>query len=264
MGPGPGAPRPSVPAGPRPVTTTDALKLVALVLVFIDHHGYFFDPGNPWWRLAGRPAAPVFFFLVGFSRTRHVPFSWLAFGLALTAINAAKAESLAETMANILLNFALLRALVLPLAERWTSARPWTAALLAALCLVLLRVSDGPLEYGTEGWLWALSGLAHRLWLEDRTAARLAVRIGLTAVASAAYVAGESLDFGFDARQVALFATVVAAGLAPLLLGFRRQVLHPQPPALLAPAFRLCGRYSLEIYAAGLFVSHALAYAIAR
>jgi hypothetical protein len=152
-----GQPLPDVHPGARPVTTTDLLKLVALLFVFVDHHGYFFDPANPWWRLFGRVAAPIFFFLIGFARTRRVPWTWLAFGGLLTAINALEAGSLGGTMVNILINFAILRAFILPAVERHVMGRPLAVALLIGGCLPLIPITDGPLEYGTEGWLWAFA-----------------------------------------------------------------------------------------------------------
>jgi hypothetical protein len=293
------------PAPARPVTTTDLLKLVGIVFVFVDHHGYFFDPANPWWRLFGRVAAPLFFFLVGFARTRRVPWTWLAFGIPLTAINALEAGSLAGTMVNILINFAILRALVLPAVERHVMDRPLAVALLVGGCLPLIPVTDGPLEYGVEGWLWAFFGLAHRLALEEGArpaawtrkgapvppsgvlpAARRAARTrngiaaslwggpvaglrqavwtrnGIAAATATAYVIREVYDYRFDGLQTAILIGLVAA-LTLALLRFRRADLAPQPPEVLAPLFRFAGRWSLEIYAISLFVSHAVAYAIA-
>jgi hypothetical protein len=294
---------PDTPATPpRPVTTTDLLKLVGLVLVLIDHHGYFFDPANPWWRLVGRVAAPIFFFLIGFARTRRVPWTWLAFGIPLTAINALQAGSLAGAMVNILINFAILRALVLPLVERHVMGRPVAVALLVGVCLPLIPVTDGPLEYGVQGWLWAFLGLAHRLVLEESarpaawtrkgvpiarsgvlSGAHRAVwtrkgiaaatgisgpwsavwtRNGIAAATATAYVIGEAHDFRFNGLQSAILVALVAA-LTLALLRFRRAELVPQPAGILAPLFRFAGRWSLEIYAISLFVSHAVAYAIA-
>jgi hypothetical protein len=66
------------------VTTTDVLKCIGVASFLIDHTGVFFDPAEPWWRLFGRVAAPIFFFLVGFARSRRVPWTWLALGAALT------------------------------------------------------------------------------------------------------------------------------------------------------------------------------------
>ena len=71
----------------RPVTTTDAWKLFAIVFVLVDHYGLFFDSDEMWWRLFGRLASPVFFFFIGFARTRTVPWTWVAFGLVLTAVD---------------------------------------------------------------------------------------------------------------------------------------------------------------------------------
>ena len=129
---------PQEPARNQPVTTTDALKLVGIVLVLIDHHGFFFDPQNSWLRLFGRGAAPIFFFLIGFARARQVPWTWFAFGSLITAVTIWKAGSLSGAMINILINFALLRALLLPLVEHHVIGRPWAVALLIAACLPLI------------------------------------------------------------------------------------------------------------------------------
>src|SRR4051812_11868676 len=64
---------------------------------------------------------------------------------------------------NILINFAFVR-LLLPEVER--RAHPWTIALLAMAIVLLIRPFQQILEYGAEGWLWALFGLSHRLALE--------------------------------------------------------------------------------------------------
>ncbi len=257
-----GQPLPDIHPGARPVTTTDLLKLVALLFVFVDHHGYFFDPANPWWRLFGRVAAPIFFFLIGFARTRRVPWTWLAFGGLLTAINALEAGSLGGTMVNILINFAILRALVLPAVERHVMARPLAVALLVAGCLPLIPVTDGPLEYGTEGWLWAFFGLGHRLALAEGTRRALWTRNGIAAATGVAYIVREVHDYGFDGLQTAILVGLVTA-LCVALLRFRRADLPRQPPGFLAPLFHFCGRRSLEIYAISLFVSHGVAYAMA-
>src|SRR5688572_24086808 len=65
------------------VTTTDLLKVIGVATFLVDHYGFFFHTDELWWRMFGRVASPIFFFLVGFARTREVPLTWLAFGLAL-------------------------------------------------------------------------------------------------------------------------------------------------------------------------------------
>ncbi len=245
----------------RPVTTTDAWKLVGLAFVLVDHTGLFFDPENTWWRLFGRIAAPIFFFLIGFARARAVPWTWLAFGVALTIADYLASESLAETTVNILVHFALLRWLLLPLWERWVMPHPWRVAALAALCLPLIPYTDTVLEYGTEGWLWALFGLAHRLATERGDAQTSWTRHGVAATAGIAYVVREIHDYGFNALQSAILVAMVAT-MVLFLCGFRRADLDWQPPQPVAGLLRFCGRYSLEIYAISLLAMQLLAYGI--
>jgi hypothetical protein len=246
---------------PHAITTTDLLKLIGVLSFLVDHTGVYFDPDETWWRLFGRIAAPIFFFLVGFARSRAVPWTWLAFGAALTAADYFASESLTDTTVNILLNFALLRWVLLPLWERWVMPFPWRVAALVALCVPLIPYTDNALEYGTEGWLWALFGLSHRLALENRDAQALWTRNGVGLAAGLAYIVREIHDYGFGTLQSAILIVLVA-GLALVLFRFRRADLSPQPPEPLAALFRFCGRYSLEIYALSLFAMMVLAYGI--
>src|SRR5678815_2294516 len=55
------------------VDSTDWLKTIAIILVLVDHFGYFFMESDLWWSVVGRMAAPTFFFLIGYARTHAVP-----------------------------------------------------------------------------------------------------------------------------------------------------------------------------------------------
>jgi hypothetical protein len=116
------------------------------------------------------------------------------------------------------------------------------------------------LEYGAEGWLWALFGLSHRLALEARHSHSRWVRDGLAAAAALVYTPKEILDHGFGGAEGALLVGLIAA-LALALTLFRRADLSQQPPEPLAAVLRFCGRYSLEI-AATLLAMLITAYAI--
>jgi hypothetical protein len=121
----------AAPAAARPVTTTDAWKLFAITVVLIDHYGLYFDPADPWWRLFGRLAAPVFFFFIGFARTRTVPWTWIVLGAVITAVDHWTSGG-RNLMANILINFALLR-LALPAIEAHVIPYPWRLAVTVAV-----------------------------------------------------------------------------------------------------------------------------------
>ena len=64
----------------RVVDNTDWLKIAAIVLVLVDHVGYFFIDDDQWWSVFGRMAAPSFFFLIGYAHTRAVPLQWIFLG----------------------------------------------------------------------------------------------------------------------------------------------------------------------------------------
>lgn len=245
----------------RPVTTTDLLKFAGLVFVLVDHFGAYFVADETWWRLLGRLAAPIFFFLIGFARSRAVPWIWLVFGVVLTATDALESGSLGDATLNILLNFALLRGALLPLAEAWVLPSAWRTAALVAVCVLLIPSTDHLIEYGTAGWLWALAGLAHRRALDQPDRLGAWIRTAIAAVTGAAYAGREIDDFAFDALQAAALLGLVA-GLVLLLLRFRRTESGWQPGPAVAAGLQVGGRYSLEIYALSLFAMQVVAYAM--
>jgi len=245
--------------GQRRVTTTDAWKLFAIAFVLIDHYGLFFDPDETWWRLFGRLASPVFFFFIGFARTRTVPWTWMFFGLLITAVDFATAAN-RQVLINILLNFALLR-LALPSVERHVMTYPARLAAVALASAAVIPVLDPVLEYGGEGWLWALFGLAHRMLLESGEEFARVRRNLLGMAAGLAYIVRERSDYGFDLVQSALLIVFVV-GLVLGLMRFRRTDLSWQPPPPLKPVFTFTGRHTLEIYGVTLLAMQLVAYAI--
>jgi hypothetical protein len=243
----------------RAVTTIDAWKLAGVVFFLVDHYGLFFDSGDNWWRLFGRLASPIFFFLIGFARSRTVPLSWLFFGAVLTAADYLTSEGLHDTTVNILINFALLR-LALPTIEARVMPYPARLAALTAVSIAVIPSLDPILEYGGEGWLWTLFGLSHRLLLERGGADAFWRRDALALAAAGAYVVREISDYGFDLFQALLLAVMIGR-LVALLLEFRRAELDWRPPRPLADLLAFAGSRSLEIYALSLLFMQILAYA---
>ena len=244
----------------RPVTTTDLWKLVGLLLVLIDHWGLLFAD-DPSWRVVGRAAAPIFFFFIGLARTRRVPWLWVVLGVVLTAVESwTSGTGLGKINLNILINFAFVR-LLLPEVERRVMPHSWAIALLACAIVLLIRPFQQIMEYGAEGWLWALFGLSHRLAFEAQHPHSRWTRDGLAAAAALVYTAKEILDHGFEGAESSVLAGLIAVLTLALTL-FRRTDLSWQPPEALAAVLRFSGRYSLEIYAATLLAMQITAYAI--
>lgn len=234
---------------PRPAaTTTDALKAVALGLVFVDHIGHYLLEDWAILRVIGRLGVPIFFFLIGFAKSRGMPGRWLIFGLGLTLVDYFWTGDISETQLSILFNFATIR-LALPLIEREVLASPWRLAALAMLLALLIIPADRLIEYGTVGWLLALAGLLQRRYLDRPEAREGAERLIYGIAALAVFLADEINDYGFTLPHGLLLAAGLAA-VGLVLHRFRRGDLARQPGARLGAAMRFCGRYSLEIYAA--------------
>jgi hypothetical protein len=226
------------------ITTTDLLKLSGLALVLIDHYGLFFDPDQTWWRVFGRPAAPIFFFLIGFARTGAIPASWLVLGAILTGLDIISDGW--DASLNILFSFALLR-LVLPHVERFIAQKRLALPLLALALAALAPLFGNVIEYGLSGWLWALLGLSARLALVGAPGSALTRNI-VALICALFYLIGESLFWHLDFAKIITLALLIGA-LVAALLAFRRKDLAWTPPAPLAQALNWIGRRSLEIYA---------------
>lgn len=242
-----------------PITTTDLLKIAGLVFVFADHFGLFFSPDEDWWRVFGRAAAPIFFFLIGFARTSAVPKSWLVLGAILTALDFYVSDDLEDVTLNILFNFALIR-LALPYVETYVLPRRWAVAALAAFCAGMIPLAAIVLEYGAEGWLWALFGVAAREALAKKTDDARLQRNVVAAFCVAIYLFAETRDFEFEPVQTATLAALMTT-LGATLVVFRRADAFAAPLGV-ARIFNWIGRHSLEIYAVSLFLMQAAGHVL--
>ena len=258
-----------------PVDRSDWLKAGAILLVSAGHFGQFFMADDTWWSALGCPAAPVFFFLMGFAETRTVPLRWLGLGVPLTLLASWNAGWSWEAP-NILLSFALIR---------W--ARPSVQALLrrhgfggSALLVVALvaalPLADGLVEYGSEGWLWALFGLFQRAHVDGRpgtgadagavgdpsrvdglAACAGPMRLVTGLVAVVVFLWQEDRVYSFSpAQHVTLGIGLVL--LCAALSRFQRGPSRVQPPEPIARALHVVGRHTLEIYAIQLAASELL------
>ena len=248
------------------VDNTDWLKTLAIILVVVDHIGYFFIDDNEWWSVFGRLAAPSFFFLIGYAETRVVPFHWIWLGVILTVLDSWN-NHWSWVTPNILFSLALIR-LARPHVRTLLQSRGWIAlALIACAILALLPIADNILDYGAEGFLWGLFGLCQRMYIEagsavDRhgaaqsavgfaqAATRNAGRMRLLTCALAAivYAWQEQAEYSFARIHLATF--ILGIGVLSIgLCRFRRAASPIQPPEALTGILRFIGRHTLEIYA---------------
>jgi len=249
----------------RPVDNSDWLKTAAIIMVAVDHTGYFFIVDAEWWSVFGRLAAPPFFFLLGYAKSRTVPFRWIWLGATLTLLDSWN-NDWTWVAPNIFFSLALIRVLR-PNVQVLLQKYGWAAfALLVSVLLMVLPIAAEMVDYGSEGWLWALFGLCQRMYVDSRTATDMddtaqypathmhamtqklgQMRLLACFVAAAVYVWQEQIEFLFSQVQ---FATVTL-GIGALSLGlclFLRGPSRIQPPEPIAGALRFFGRHTLEIY----------------
>jgi hypothetical protein len=235
------------------VTSTDLWKTLGLALILLDHWAYYIQPDQDWMHALGRGALPIFFFLIGFARTRAVPWFWIATGVALTGLDWWHAGGdVNDVTLNILLSFALLR-WAMPWVERHVVGSAWRLAALVVLLLGLSFPADMVIDYGASGWLLALVGLLHRRALEagpdkPRDPAWLARR-AVGAIATLLFVANEIHDYGLGTVDAFIAAGYIIVVIV-LVLRFRRIELAWPIPPVAGAVLRFCGRHSLEIYVA--------------
>jgi peptidoglycan/LPS O-acetylase OafA/YrhL len=249
---------------PYAVDNTDWLKTFAIILVLVGHFGHFFVEDDRWWSTFGRLAAAPFFFLLGYAHTRTIPLSWIWIGVVLTALESSN-DDWRWVAPNILLSLALIR-LARPYLHSLLQHYGWLAFALLALTLVAVAPFTGKIvDYGAEGWLWALFGLCQRMYLDSRSAGDGAhpsaaqsspttatmiwlMRVVACLVAVAVYIWQEQVEFRFRLPQLATFIATIGILAAALCL-FRRGRSRIQPPQPIAGTLRFIGHYTLEIYA---------------
>src|SRR3974390_488362 len=155
--------RPRTPA--YAVGTPDWLKTAASFPVSLAHLVFFLMEDDSWWSVFGRFAAPPFFFLVGYAQTRTVPLHWIGIGVILTLLESWNADW-TWVAPHILLSFVLFR-IARPHVQMLLQNRGWLGfVVLVSILLALLPVAAKIVDYGAEGWLWALFGLCQRRYLD--------------------------------------------------------------------------------------------------
>ncbi len=240
---------------PPVLTSYDFLKTAAIVLMVIDHIGYFFYPEDLWWRAVGRMSAPIWFFLIGYAKSRDLsPRMWIAAGV-LIAWNFVTGFS--QLPLSIIATMIVMRLILDPLMSA-IARNPSSLYPIVAVFFVIAFPSSIILEYGAAAMLIVMAGYMTRNreslpWDKSQYAT-------YCMVAAASYMLYQvQVFFPFNTPQKILAGAEII-GVMLLLMNFRPfsyPELTAKMPRLVAGFFRLCGRRSLEIY-----VLHLIAFKI--
>ncbi|MCS5707771.1 conjugal transfer protein TraX [Candidatus Berkiella cookevillensis] len=218
----------------KSVNSHDALKIAAITLMFIDHIGYYLFDNNSVMRLIGRSAAPLFYFLIGYTGKVNCKPSLLIYGgiLSLTGLLFGHTFWI-----NILYTFifAYLILLYIP-----TTKLPVFVSIGLMVALIAANSVLYPyVEYGTLGIIIAIT--AH--WLKEKVPLAglwLALALGL-------HMFWQALVFNLFRTTVFTYGTLFIT-LSLWLVLYNYKLISLKIPKLCIFPSLLISRYSLDIY----------------
>jgi surface polysaccharide O-acyltransferase-like enzyme len=247
---------------PKTLTSYDLLKTIALLLMLVDHTGHYFFPDENWFRIFGRLCVPIWFFLIGYARTREIAIPALI-GVVLIGLgNIVAGETLFPL--SILITLMIGRYYI----DVWMRPARIGGEALAGLFFILffLFFPTGLfMEYGTLGLLFTVMGGMCR-YRQDYPVVReqgYDAQLRLYAIGSfAAFTIIQCIQMTYlDAPQFfTLIGGMIIVGI--VLARFHMAELHNMTAAL--PKFavgllQLTGRRTLEIYVLHLLIFKGLA-----
>jgi uncharacterized membrane protein len=235
------------------ITSYDMVKGLALLLMVVDHVGYYFFPDILWWRAVGRLSAPLWLFLIGFARSRDIPPRLLLSAAALVVASFVFGGAVLPV--NILIPIMLIRLTIDPIAG-WILRDNEKMLFGVMVMLFLLLPTYFLFDYGSLGFMIALYGYMMRAHLEQGLVKKEPL-LFFALVTGGIYSFIAVFFFKFNIpQQVVVICGVV--GLSWMLSCFRPAAypaLTQSLPAPLVSLVQLCGRRTLEFY-----VLHVLAF----
>lgn len=202
--------------------------------MIVDHVGEYLLQDNPWCRLLGRGAAPLFFFLIGYDHRLHITPSLILYGLILSFTGSIMGGHL---WINILFNFVFAHLLLalFPVENLSKSTK--------IIAFVVLSLLNGfamiVMEYGFLGIFWIFSARLIALKTNDAP-----FWLGASALS---YFIWENATFHFYVKTEYLLAFSVIIVLLWILMSNYRIKTYSLKDYWNYPGLIL-SRYSLEIY----------------
>ncbi|MCB9989547.1 MAG: hypothetical protein H6868_09500 [Rhodospirillales bacterium] len=227
---------------PKELTSYDFLKMFAVLLMIVDHVGAFYFPDQAWFRVAGRLCVPVWFFLIGYARSRDLgPRLWVGFlllivvklfaGMALFPVNILGTIIVVRLLLDAVMKVALWHAFVF-----------WGVGL---LLLALVPVTGTFFEYGTLAVILAMFG-----YLLRHSEQRQAYIYPYIIFCVAAFMVAQLMYFDFSTSEfIVLFAGTILVMVTlyhfkPVSFSRLTMVL----PGFVVSVIQFFGRRTLEIY----------------
>ena len=238
---------------PRNLTSYDLLKMVAVLLMIVDHIGAYFFPDVEEFRAIGRWCVPIWFFLIGYANSRDLgkPI-WIGAGVLILA-DIVTGMSLLPL--SILATIIIVR-IFLNIMMDFASENARQFWILCAGLVLLILPTIFLFEYGTEGFLLAMVGYLIR----NKEKFSDGLKDLFVLFAFVIFVVAETIVFGFDRNMVIL----MSAGLVVVFISlYYFQSVEFTKATQTLPNFvtrfvQFFGRHTLLIY-----VGHLVAFKLA-
>lgn len=229
-----------------PLNSWDVLKIIALLLMFVDHSGLFFfnSPADQYWlRAIGRGAAPIFMFLAGYAASYRFNREIFLLALLLSVSDFFVAGYL-QTQ-NILFTILLSRMIFDWLEKRGRHIeRPveWVIGAIALFTTIAL------VQYGSFGFLFALAG-----YMKRRPQFYSAKKSQAFLIAAFVFYAVYEGMFSDPAVNLVVMG-ITLCGIYGLLSRLKVRAVQISAPNWLLRGAKLMSYYSAYIYVGHLIV----------
>ncbi len=229
----------------KDMTSYDVLKTVAVIIMIIDHIGYYFFTDDMWWRAVGRIGFPVWFFLIGHATGRGIPSKLWGGALFLAALYLFAGSHVFPLSALVTIIFIRL---TLDWVMRYALLNKVAIILTSAALVLLILPSSFLFEYGTQAIILAMFGYMVRH--KDRLALSGDFLRNFAVFSFFAFVLPQFVLHGLSMPQFYLMAAGTAATVYTLFhfKAASYPALTAKMPAPLAWLVRFGGRRTLEIY----------------
>ena len=246
---------------PAILTSHDLLKTFAVIIMVIDHIGYYFYPEDMWWRAVGRIGFPIWFYLIGHASNRDFSPRLVGGALILMAMDIVTGMPVfpLNALVTIMILRLVLDRVMVPVARDFRMVWPMTA-----LFALLFLPTNAIVEYGTLALMFAMLG--YMVKNQETLGFRKEGVQNFMLVISLLFVVLQCFVFGFDAAQM-IFMAAGTMGVCLVLLYFKARefpVLDTKIPFYIKWFARFCGRRTLEIYVAHLVLFKIAALAMGR
>lgn len=239
----------------KDLTSYDLLKTLAVLLMLVDHVGHYFFEDQDFLRVLGRLCVPVWFFLIGYARSRDIgPRLWIGM---IVLVGASAVSGMGIVPVNILGTMLIIRLAIDPVMEktRQSAQALWQ---ISVILLLLSFPTSYLFEYGTLGIIMAMFGWLVRHQNEYPDGIVQTQRYFFFVFVT--FVSLQALLFGFGGNHIVMLGGGIL--LVMLVLMFFRPVVFAGTgqgiKGVLTAPFRFMGRWTLEIYVAHLLLFKAM------